>query len=226
MKVPSFKGHRHTEEAKKRISVKSKELWASPGFREKMSEKRKGENNPFFGKTHSEASLKKMSESHTGVSLTEDHKKKVSKSLIGNKRALGNKYKLTLEQRKHLSEIKKGDNNHFWKGGVCSENAKIRSSFEYKVWRESVFKRDDYTCVKCGARSGKGQKVYLNADHIKPFSLYPDLRFDLNNGRTLCKPCHLETKTFGRRAIMEEQVESLHFIPSLRINLMSNVQYN
>ena len=36
----------------------------------------------------------------------------------------------------------------------------------------------------------------LNADHIKPFSLFPELRFDLNNGRTLCVECHKKTDTY------------------------------
>ena len=39
--------------------------------------------------------------------------------------------------------------------------------------------------VYCGQVGG-----YLEADHIKPFSLYPELRFELSNGRTYCKPCH------------------------------------
>ena len=30
----------------------------------------------------------------------------------------------------------------------------------------------------------------LEADHIKDFALFQDLRLDINNGRTLCKSCN------------------------------------
>ena len=72
-------------------------------------------------------------------------------------------------------------------------NRRIRYSKKMKDWREAVFKRDNYTCQFCKVRGG-----YLQADHIKPFALYPDLRFDLDNGRTLCRPCHYKTPTHGR----------------------------
>ena len=64
---------------------------------------------------------------------------------------------------------------------------KLRRSFEYKEWRRRVFQRDNYTCQMCFTKGG-----YLEADHIKSFSKYPGLRIDINNGRTLCKPCHLK----------------------------------
>ena len=72
-------------------------------------------------------------------------------------------------------------------------------SLEYRLWRESVFKRDNWTCVWCGARSSKGYEVILNVDHIKPFASYPELRFAIDNGRTLCKPCHETTDTYGKK---------------------------
>jgi len=99
--------------------------------------------------------------------------------------------KLPYERVKKSVDGHRGALSHFWKGGVTSKNRIIRGSFEYKQWREAVFKRDDYTCQHCGDRG-----VYLQADHIKPFALYPELRLDLNNGRTLCLPCHKETDTY------------------------------
>ena len=60
-----------------------------------------------------------------------------------------------------------------------------RSSPEYKEWRQNVFRKDNYTCQECGERGG-----VLNAHHIKSFSEFPSLRYDENNGITLCHDCH------------------------------------
>lgn len=83
-----------------------------------------------------------------------------------------------------------------WRGGTTPENKKVRASIEYKEWRTSVFQRDDYTCVECGVRGGT-----LNADHIKPFCAFPELRFDISNGRTLCIYCHRATDTYGSKVL-------------------------
>lgn len=88
----------------------------------------------------------------------------------------------------------RGAGNHRWKGGITPENHRIRTSLEYKVWRRSVYERDDYTCVECKQRGGR-----LNADHVKPFARYPELRLEISNGRTLCVPCHRKTDTWGGR---------------------------
>lgn len=80
------------------------------------------------------------------------------------------------------------------------KNELIRKSKEYREWRHKVFGRDKFTCQTCGVHSGLGFRVELVADHIKPFCDYIELRFDVNNGRTLCKECHYKTPTYGRRS--------------------------
>ena len=85
-----------------------------------------------------------------------------------------------------------GKNSNLWKGGKTPEHLRIRMSIEYRLWREAVFSRDNWTCMICGKRGG-----HLNADHIKSFSQFPDLRFAIDNGRTLCIKCHQKTPTYG-----------------------------
>lgn len=90
-----------------------------------------------------------------------------------------------------------GKNHWNWQGGKTDIIQKLRNSPEYKLWREAVFERDNFTCIWCGDNKGGN----LQADHIKPFCDYPELRFAIDNGRTLCKSCHLKTDTFGRKAL-------------------------
>lgn len=87
-----------------------------------------------------------------------------------------------------------GKANPNWQGGITPINKSIRNSREYALWRKAVFERDNYTCRFCSQHGGK-----LHADHIKPFALYPELRFAIDNGRTLCVPCHRTTDTYGGR---------------------------
>lgn len=60
-----------------------------------------------------------------------------------------------------------------------------RRTMQYVNWRDSVFKRDDYTCQDCGQRGGE-----LNAHHLLGFKRYPKYRYEVDNGITLCKKCH------------------------------------
>lgn len=99
------------------------------------------------------------------------------------------------ETRIKMRDAQRGEKSHLWKGGITPIHQRIRSSAEYRLWREAVFKRDNYTCRFCGKRG-----VVLNADHIKPFAFFPELRFAIDNGRTLCKECHKKTETYGNRS--------------------------
>lgn len=83
-----------------------------------------------------------------------------------------------------------GENNPKWKGGITSENKKIRGSLKYKKFREEIFDRDDYTCQKCGRKRKTGDRVVLNVHHKKSFAEYKELQFDKSNVETICKECH------------------------------------
>ena len=100
--------------------------------------------------------------------------------------------------------VKRGFNHPNWAGGKRNERKIAMNTFEYRDWRQSVFKRDDWTCQICGVRG-----VYLEADHIKPWCAFPDLRYETSNGRTVCKPCHLslDTHSYGALKYMENYCE-------------------
>lgn len=78
-----------------------------------------------------------------------------------------------------------------WRGGITGWRQSIMSSGKYRNWRKEVFQRDNYTCQGCGQRGG-----WLEADHILSASENREKIFDLDNGRTLCRPCHKKTFKF------------------------------
>lgn len=130
-----------------------------------------------------------------GKKHTDETKRKIglacSKALKGRKLSEEHKRKIGIASAKRTGE--KGGN---WKGGKTTIHFRIRMSKKYADWRMSVFERDSYTCQVCNQRGGK-----LNVDHIKPFSIFPELRFELSNGRTLCVDCHRKTDTWGVKSV-------------------------
>lgn len=86
-----------------------------------------------------------------------------------------------------------GRNNGNWKPSLTDEERqKRRDSYRHTKWRETVYERDGYRCQKCGFDKGKR----LNAHHIVGYADNPQLRWNTDNGITLCGPCHRE---FHRR---------------------------
>lgn len=59
-----------------------------------------------------------------------------------------------------------------------------RQSLRAKQWCKDIKMRDNYVCTICGSIK------MLHAHHIKDWYKYPELRFELSNGITLCNPCH------------------------------------
>lgn len=106
-----------------------------------------------------------------------------------NRRACSNKCSLVLRK---AYTLEKREKLRYTKHQL---DRLARYSPEAAIWRKAVFERDNYTCQICSARNGKGVgDIRLEADHIKPWAYFPELRFDINNGRTLCRPCHDTTK--------------------------------
>ena len=94
-------------------------------------------------------------------------------------------YKYHPELRIQMSATRQNIPLNEWVG-FRSSDSDIRHSYEYKQWRSKVFERDNYTCQCCLKRGGHN----LQAHHKENFSSNKDLRFDIDNGVTLCSNCH------------------------------------
>lgn len=121
-----------------------------------------------------------------------EHRRKLSLLSKGKPTWLSGKTGVYSEEtlKKKRESARKGKDCHLWRGGITPEHTKIRMSLKYKLWRRQVFERDDFTCQGCYIRGSKGIAVYLQAHHILPFAYFPDKRFDITNGVTLCINCH------------------------------------
>lgn len=80
----------------------------------------------------------------------------------------------------HNDEIYLGIGKFSWE-----RSSRDRNNKAYTDWRTSVFMRDGFKCQICGQVGGN-----LNAHHIKSYKNYIDVRYDVNNGVTLCEKCH------------------------------------
>lgn len=100
----------------------------------------------------------------------------------------------------------RGDKRYNWTGEWPTV-LKIRALRKYRIWRDTIFNRDRFTCKKCGAKG-----VYLEAHHLNSFrSLIEELKslslgkdlllvaenyaplWEIKNGITLCRKCHKDT---------------------------------
>ena len=162
------------------------------------------------GKKHSEVSKRKMSEARRRYFANGNPHPKAS---LGKKHTEETKEKIRRTMKKRVHE----GLHHNYKGGITPLVMKIRTSPKMKTWRTQVFERDNYTCQICHSKSGGGKTVVLNADHIRPFSLLVNGNniqtleqaeacqdfWDINNGRTLCLPCHKKTYSVVKFLIKE-----------------------
>lgn len=144
-----------------------------------------------------------------GYKMSEETKRKIS--LANNGR---NKYKS--EKIYQMAENRKGNKNWMWTGNNHKTlRQKIHQSTKYKIWRNVVFKRDNWTCQKCHKNSNT-----LRAHHLTEFWILLDKYniksveqaeqcqelWDIENGITLCNDCHLITPhTMPKKEIVGEK---------------------
>lgn len=91
-------------------------------------------------------------------------------------------------QKERTSETHSGKNHPNYNNNLSDEERITKRNVpENKEWRKAVYERDNYTCKACNKVG-----VQLVAHHIVPYSTNKQLRFDVDNGITLCKACHKE----------------------------------
>lgn len=82
----------------------------------------------------------------------------------------------------------RGDKHPRWRADLTDEERENRRDTNaQKAWRMQVYERDGYTCQCCGDSNGGN----LNAHHIVPYSRDKSIAWELHNGLTMCKSCHM-----------------------------------
>ena len=172
---------------------------------------------------------RKIGEARKGKKHSEETKEKIRISAMGNKRAKGmipwNKGKkffpkiseeerearsermrggknpmfgkpVSKERKKIASERHRGAGNHSWKGGLeFRKKTNDRRDSAYGAWRKQVWLRDNFAC-KIANPDCKGR---LEAHHILGWAEYPELRYEINNGITLCHAHHPRKRAEEKR---------------------------
>ena len=120
--------------------------------------------------------------------IKESTRKKLSDSMTRNRRNgtcvppekpfAGHKH--TMESRKKISKTIR-------KTRGLPEQSATFSNKMLITWSKAVRERDDYICQHCHF-DGVGNE--MEAHHIVPKAKYPQYAYDVENGQTLCKPCH------------------------------------
>jgi hypothetical protein len=127
----------------------------------------------------------KISESNKGRTLDIHTRKKISETRKRLKFVSWNTGLTKFTNPDRVTYGMKSEKHWNWKGGISTEQNRFRQSSEYKTWRMSVFKRDNFICQECQQHTRT-----LEVHHIILFSESVSHRLDLNNGITLCKSCH------------------------------------
>lgn len=194
------KGIPMSEDAKHRISESKKGQLKSEETRRRMSEAAKRRSSDYYVRTfHSPEARQKAAAAnkgkvpwHAGRPMPENLRRAISAAKKGRPKST--------EHRRKMAESRRGEKSHLWRGGVHAAHTRERQramqTIEYRLWRDTVFTRDSATCqMRDGTCAGP-----LQADHVQSWRDYPELRYVVSNGRTLCRHHHQQTPNFAGRA--------------------------
>ncbi len=114
----------------------------------------------------------------------------------------------SIATRLKMSKTRKGrftgESSPYWikdRTQIKSNKDRHWGSSEYTTWRTSVFERDGFRCrignVEC--------ESFVQAHHILSWKEYPELRYQTNNGITLCLAHHPRKRAEEKRLAPEFQ---------------------
>ena len=213
------RGKKNSDESNKKRSEMMKRQWKNPEYREKLVKSMNTPENkakcaaPHIGRVQSIEETKKRSQSlkkrvvakggwgykfKKGHIMSKETKEKMSKShqgiCIPHTEKTKNKIRKTTREN-----AKYGSENHSYKDGNSPLKKRVRKSWRFRVWREAVFQRDDYTCQQCKKRGFElhphHQKRFADIWDEHKITTYKEAMdcielWDIQNGVTLCVVCH------------------------------------
>jgi hypothetical protein len=113
---------------------------------------------------------------------------------------LGKKHSFEAKRKMSHSGMGKhiGENNGKW----ISDRSKLakrqkRNDYSYIEWRKSVMKRDEGKC-RMGSEDCFG---YMTVHHILSWKKFPNERYNVNNGITLCQTHHPRKRVEEKRLV-------------------------
>lgn len=134
---------------------------------------------------------------------TEETKQKIRDRTLGKKKILTKENPTSFKQgNKPAKPFKKGLIP--WNIGLIYGKARNTRNGQYKKWRDSVLKRDNYKCCNCDSSEN------LHAHHIIPWKEDESKRFEVPNGKTLCKSCHMKEEKTGIKNGMNTRFKKGH----------------
>lgn len=209
-----MEGRKHSPETIEKMRQKQRERGNDPEERQRRSERAKanGVGKWMTGRTGSpkqkESARRRKGKTYEEIYGEERAQQEKKSRKLGNQQAKAGKRPPHLiklqeeiarerkgrtyeeiygEDAKEESDKRKAAHRKRWDGipKKADRRPKHNSDYHYTDWRNAVFERDNYACQRCQQLGGR-----LQAHHIRSWSKYPDLRYEVSNGITLCIACH------------------------------------
>ena len=194
--IPWNKGLKAKDDIRVKInSIKSSKTFKSRGYKTRL------------GIPHSENTKKKISDFRKEYSKVHNGYWKGKHLSMNTKKKISDKKKGTKLTMNHRLKISKGLEN----SGITNlEKDYGFTRMNYQIWRKLVIERDNHICQLCFA----DYKIIV-AHHILPFRTHRSLRYEISNGITFCKECHLALHSFSSLTKKAEKTVKLQLLSKL-----------